>query len=109
MDKLPFIKDTLQRLAADFGTHAFVIADHWKADDAAVAIASPQDTSQLVYFCQSDLGDELLFDYELETAPQNPNGQIYDVAGRGSRVPYDELREIVRKHLDAVSSLSASN
>lgn len=109
MSKLPFITDALQRLAADLGAHAFIVADHWADDDAATAIASPQNTSQLIYFCQSDLDDDTLFDYELETAPLNPNDRIYDVAGGGSRVTYGELLQVARKHLDAVSSLNASS
>ncbi len=108
MDKLPIITDALKRLAADLGVHAFVIADHWKDDHAATAIASPQNPSQLVYFCQSDLDDDTLFDYELETAPVNPNERIYDIAARGSRITYEELREIARKHLDAASPSDAS-
>lgn len=104
MDKLPFITDALQRLAADLGANAFVVADHWKEDDATTAIASPRNASQLIYFCQSDLEDDTLFDYELETAPANPNDRIYDVAGRGARVAYEQLREIVRKHLEVASS-----
>ncbi len=106
MSKLPLITDALQRLAADLGAHAFVLTDHWEDDDAATAIASPRNTSQLIYFCQSDLDDDTLFDYELETAPLNPNDRIYDVAGRGSRVTYEELREIARRHLEAVNSVN---
>ena len=107
MNKLPIITDALKRLAADLGTHAFVLADYWKADEAATAIASPKESSQLIYFCQSDLEGEPLFDYELETAPANPNESIYDVAGRGSRVTYEELREIARQHLIAANPSEA--
>lgn len=102
MGKLPIIESVLKRLADDLGVHAFVIADHWD-DDTATAVASPQLTSQLVYFCRSNADDETLFDFELETAPENPIERIYDVAGRGSRVTYEELRDVVRKHLSHVS------
>lgn len=108
MDKLPIITATLKRLAADLGAHTFVISDNWKDDHAANAIASLRDTSQLVYFCQSDLDDDTLFDFELETAPVKASELLYHFAGTGSRVTYEELREIARKHLGAVSANDAS-
>ncbi len=108
MAKLPIITDTLERLAADLGVHAFVISDNWKDDHTATAITSRQDTSQQVYFCQSGSEDNTLFDYELETAPVNARERLYDVVGTGSGVMYEELREIARKHLDVASPNNAS-
>lgn len=99
MEKSPAIRSTLARLATDLGRGAFVIADHWEDDHIATAIASPHDTSQLVYFCQAALDDDGLFDYELEIAPSKPAERRYDVAGRGTRVTYAELLEVARAHL----------
>lgn len=99
MEKSAAIRNALKRLGEDLGRHSFVIADHWEDDRIAIAVAASRDTSQLVYFCQSESDDDILFDYELEIAPAKQTNKQYEVAGRGRRVNYEELREIVREHL----------
>ena len=97
MNKHPLITRTLNQFETDLGCDAFVIADHWEGDLRASAVAKPEDNSQLAYFCLS-IGNEFLFDYELETAPADPN-DMYDVLSQGAGITYGELLEIVRVHL----------
>lgn len=98
----PVNKDTsiltlLARLQADLGANAFDIVDHWESDLCAIGLGMPSDHTILV--CVSTYGHpDGEYDYELENAPET-KGDVYSVAGRAAATTYDELTDIIKKHL----------
>jgi hypothetical protein len=98
LDKAPEIIEALDRLRDCLGSDAFVLADHWEIDLCAIGIASPANLGVLAYIsCYGEQPGR--FNYELELPPEPGSEQEYEVAGRGFDVPFEELAEIVRKHL----------
>src|SRR5689334_22637039 len=97
-DKDPAIVAVLDRLRSRFGPDAFVLADHWEPDLCAVDIASPRDPGVLVYIsCYGERPGR--FGYELELPPLPGSEALYQVAGRGEGLTFEELVGIVGRHL----------
>jgi hypothetical protein len=90
--------NVVQRLANQLGDGAFVIADHWEADQCAIGLASPHDDGVLVYIQTYDL-PEGMYDIELELPLEAGDEMPYKGVGEMSQVTYSELLEIVKKHL----------
>lgn len=97
-DKDPIILAALDRLWSRLGSSAFVLADHWESDLCAVGIASPHDPGVLVYIsCYGEPPGR--FGYELELPPSPGDDFPYRVAGTGSDVSFEELADVVARHL----------
>jgi hypothetical protein len=98
LDKDPTILAALERLRSRFGSDAFVIADHWEADLCAVGIASPRDPGVLAYIsCDAEHPGH--FGYELELPAAPGDDFPYQVARRGSGLSFDELADVIARHL----------
>ena len=85
------------RLHADLGPGFFDIVDHWEADACATGLAAPANHQILVYVSTYP-PESGLYNYECEVPPAQ-QGDIYDLAGRGWDVDYEQLHEVVRAHL----------
>ena len=102
LDKDPAIIAALDRLWSSLGPDAFVQADHWEPDLCAVGIASPRDPGVLVYI--SCFGEpQGRFGYELELPPPPGSDDLYEVAGRGDGVTFEELASVAKAHLSRAS------
>ena len=95
LDKDPVIVRTLDRLWTRLGPDAFDVVDHWEDDPIAVGIASPRNHGMLAYLAAYDDG----FHVELETPPVPGDDFPYQVAGRHSDLNFEQLVDVVRKHL----------
>jgi hypothetical protein len=98
LDKDPAIIAVLDRLRSRLGPDTFVLADHWESDLCAVGIASPRDPGVLVHISTYAEPPEC-FGYELELPPPPCSDALYQVAGRGSGLSFDELASVVAGHL----------
>ncbi len=105
LEKDPSILDMLGRLRAALGTDAFDIVDHWPSDLIAVGIASPQNHHVLVYIGVFDDG----YYAELELPPAPSDDSLYEVAGRHSGLGFEQLVDVVAKHLSLGSTIIDDN
>jgi hypothetical protein len=104
LDKDPAIIAVLDRLRSRLGPAAFVLADHWEPDLCAVGIASPHDPGVLVYI-STYAEPPGCFGYELELPSPPGSDELYDVAGRGSGLSFEELVGVVTGHLSRAEPL----
>jgi hypothetical protein len=98
LEKHPNILEALRRLASSLGQHAFVVVDHWEADDTAVGVASPHDSSRLVYIASPDGGPGLYY-AELEFPPSAESDLPYTPGPSHSGVELTDLVRLVSEHL----------
>jgi hypothetical protein len=98
-DKDRSIIMVLQNLYKWMGPNAFVIYDHWGHDKSAIGIASPQNHSVLVYI--STFGTpKNHYNVRLELPPKLDSDFPYTEAGKYDTLNFEELVDIIRKHLD---------
>ena len=98
VDKDSSVLVLLSRLHADLGTNAFDLVDHWESDLCAIGLGMPSDQTTLVYVSTYGHPDGD-YDYELEKAAKTLD-DVRSVVGRGAATTYDELADIIRKHLN---------
>ena len=98
LDKDPAIFDVLDRLRLRLGSDCFVVTDHWEPDLCAVGISSPSNPGVLVYISTYNESPNR-YGYELETPPPAGSDALYEVAGRGSDISFEELANVVADHL----------
>ncbi|WP_437876220.1 hypothetical protein [Sorangium sp. So ce513] len=81
----------------DLQRRGWLVVDHWEADTCAIGIARASEPRRLVYV--GIFGKEYgRYDYECEL-PSGPAVTDYVATGRGDGVTYDELLEVLMKHL----------
>jgi hypothetical protein len=98
VDKDSSVLVLLSRLQADLGTNAFEIVDHRGSGLCAIGLGMPSDQTTLV--CVSTYGHpDSDYDYEIEKAAKTVD-DVRSVVGRGAATTYDELADIIRKHLN---------
>ncbi len=105
LEKDPRILDMLRKLRAALGTDAFDIVDHWHSDLIAVGIASPKNHHVLIYIGIFDDG----YYAELELPPTRSDDSLYEVAGRNSGLGFEQLVDVVAKHLSLGSTIMDDN
>ncbi|MGK3988334.1 hypothetical protein WME99_35155 [Sorangium sp. So ce136] len=95
MDKDGSVIELVGRL--DLQRRGWSIVDHWEADTCAIGIARASEPRRLVYVSTFDK-EYGMYDYECELA-SGPAAADYTIAGRGEGVTYDELLEVLARHL----------
>ncbi|KYF74646.1 hypothetical protein BE15_05160 [Sorangium cellulosum] len=81
----------------DLQRRGWSIVDHWEGDTCAIGIARASELRRLVYVSTFDKECDK-YDYECELA-SGPAATDYATTGRGEGVTYDELLEVLIKHL----------
>jgi len=97
LDKDESIITVLKRLRSRLGRKAFVIQNRWN-DRLAIGIESPFHAGVMIYIATNPQDNGYLY-YELEIPSKPDNPVSFDVVGRGSVKSFEELVEIVAKHL----------
>jgi len=88
----------LELLGTRLGSGAFDVVDHWEADACAVGVASPRDHGVLAYLSTFGLPAGRYY-LELECPPRSGDEAPYEVAGRFTALEFEELVDIVARHL----------
>jgi hypothetical protein len=97
-DKEPAILDVLDRLRTRLGLEAFHVADLYQRCRDSVDIYHPRDHHLVVYItCRGEVPGR--FGYQLELPPRDDGNELYEVAGRGFDVDFEELATVVARHL----------
>jgi hypothetical protein len=85
----------LGQLAKELDSERYQVIDHWDADLFAIGLAALGEPRRLVYV--SAFGQES-GRYVVEC--EEPDGdKDYQVAGRGEAATFDEVVEMIRRHL----------
>lgn len=105
LEKDPRILDMLRKLRAALGTDAFDVVDHWHTDLISVGIASPKNHHVLTYIGIFDDG----FYAELELPPSRSDDSLYKVDGRHSGLEFEQLVDVIAKHLSLGSTIMNDN
>ncbi len=98
-DKDQSIIMVLQKLYKRMGPYAFVIYDHWGHDKNAIGITSPQNHGVLVYISTFGIPKNY-YNVRLELPPKRDSEFPYTEAGKYEGLDFEELVDIIRKHLD---------
>ena len=95
--KHALISQLISRL--EFDRRGWVVSDYWEADLLATGIEAIAHRGRLVYIT---IRNKLpgLYDYQLESPPQISE-HVYDRAGGGDDVAFEELVEAMVAHLVA--------
>ncbi|MGO9273904.1 MAG: hypothetical protein ACLQOO_27295 [Terriglobia bacterium] len=96
VEKHDAVLGMLARLEKRLGRGAFQIVDHWEGDLDAIGVADPCNRELLAYIAVYASDD---FYVELELPPQPGSELPYSVAGQFRPATFDELAQIVAKHL----------
>lgn len=83
----------------DLAVHGWVIVDNWDGDECAVGIAKGGCLRRLVYVSTFETGPDQ-YDYECEE-PVGEDETDYRVVDRGTASSLEDLRSILRRHLDS--------
>ncbi len=92
------IKKTIIRLYKRLGKGFFILYDHWGDDKTAIGICSPQNYKRLVYISTYDTPINH-FNVRLELPPVENSNLPYTDAGKFYAISFEELVEIIKKHL----------
>jgi hypothetical protein len=98
MTKDPSLDRLIARLRADLGPDTFDIVDHWDGDRHATGFAAPRDHRVLAYVSVLSNDTDAIF-VERELPPEPGSDLPYQTVGNSSAITYDELVDILRKHL----------
>jgi hypothetical protein len=86
------------------GAGAFLVVDHWPADLDAIGIASPRDTSRLMYVSSYGCAVDEYF-VSFEGAPVgDAEGMPYTPLGERSVHGLDALIEAFQQHIGAIAA-----
>ena len=88
----------LSSLEHRLGRGTFQIVDHWKSDLDAIGVAHPRNRELLAYIAAYGPED---FYVELELPPEHGSELPYSVAGQFRSLTFDEVAQIVAKHLSS--------
>jgi hypothetical protein len=88
----------LSRLQYRLGGGRFQIVDHWESDLDAIGVAHPRNRELLAYIAAYGPED---FYVELELPPEHGSELPYSVAGQFRSLTFDEVAQIVAKHLSS--------
>jgi len=97
-EKHEAIRDVVRAMRTELGSTAFDIADHWEMDRCAIGLCNRSDASRLVYICTFRLPRDK-YDVDLDVASSVDDDVPYMTVDSYRKVTFDELVEIVRKHL----------
>jgi hypothetical protein len=96
LEKHGAVLQLLANLEQRLGCGAFQVADHWESDLDAVGIADPRNRERLAYIAVYGPDD---FYVELELPPPPDSEFPYSLAGEFRCTTFDEVAQIVAKHL----------
>jgi hypothetical protein len=88
----------LTRLRERLGAGAFDVVDRWESDLCAIGFARPDDHRVLVYVCTYERQDGAYF-VSLELPPAADSDMAYSSAGERDVASFEELVEIIQRHL----------
>lgn len=89
------LRGMLARLDQRLGRGTFQIVDHWESDLDAIGVAHPRNRELLAYIAACGC-DEFYVELEL---PHARSELPYSVAGTFRSLTFDDLADIVAKHL----------
>jgi hypothetical protein len=87
-------------LAGRLDAHQFQIIDHWDADLFAIGIARADEPARLVYVSTYQQPPEH-YAFECEEPHRE---QEYGVGKRADKVTFDQLVDVIRRHLSMAGS-----